>query len=186
MVGWIGTVPLAAHQVMLTISQLGYMLYYGMAAAVAIRVSYYHGQKSYANADNTASAGLQLILLMGVAISIPIFLFRHVIGGLFTNSNEVVGMVSLTIIPFIIYQFGDGMQSNYANALRGLSNVKPLMFVAFVAYFVITLPLGYFFGICLGGGLVGIWSAFPFGLTIAGVLYWLFFRRTLRREARLI
>jgi len=105
---------------------------------------------------------------------------------LFTNSNEVVGMVSLTIIPFIIYQFGDGMQSNYANALRGLSNVKPLMFVAFVAYFVITLPLGYFFGICLGGGLVGIWSAFPFGLTIAGVLYWLFFRRTLRREARLI
>lgn len=186
MVGWIGTVPLAAHQVMLTISQLGYMLYYGMAAAVAIRVSYYHGQKNYANADNTASAGLQLILLMGVAISIPIFFFRHVIGGLFTNSNEVVGMVSLTIIPFIIYQFGDGMQSNYANALRGLSNVKPLMFVAFVAYFVITLPLGYFFGICLGGGLVGIWSAFPFGLTIAGVLYWLFFRRTLRREARLI
>ena len=169
MVGWIGTVSLATHQVMLTISQLGYMLYYGMAAAVAIRVSYYHGQKDYANCNTTARAGMQLILLMAVVVSIPIF-----------------GMVSLTIIPFIIYQFGDGMQANYANALRGLSNVKPLMLVAFLAYFVITLPLGYVFGIVFNGGLVGIWSAFPFGLTVAGVLYRLSFQKTLRKEERLM
>ena len=95
-------------------------------------------------------------------------------------------MVSMTIIPFVVYQFGDGMQSNYANALRGLSNVKPLVYVAFLSYFVITLPLGYFLGIYLDAGLVGIWSAFPFGLTVAGVLYWLCFRRTLHKEARLI
>ncbi|MBF1555625.1 MATE family efflux transporter [Segatella salivae] len=186
MVGWIGTVSLATHQVMLTISQLGYMLYYGMAAAVAIRVSYYHGQKDYANCNTTARAGMQLILLMAVVVSIPIFCFRNVIGGLFTDSQEVIGMVSLTIIPFIIYQFGDGMQANYANALRGLSNVKPLMLVAFLAYFVITLPLGYVFGIVFNGGLVGIWSAFPFGLTVAGVLYRLYFQKTLRKEERLM
>ena len=186
MVGWIGTVSLATHQVMLTISQLGYMLYYGMAAAVAIRVSYYHGQKDYTNCNTTARAGMQLILLMAVVVSIPIFCFRNVIGGLFTDSQEVIGMVSLTIIPFIIYQFGDGMQANYANALRGLSNVKPLMLVAFLAYFVITLPLGYVFGIVFNGGLVGIWSAFPFGLTVAGVLYRLYFQKTLRKEERLM
>ena len=33
MVGWIGTVALAAHQVMMTVGQLGFMMYYGMAAA---------------------------------------------------------------------------------------------------------------------------------------------------------
>ena len=186
MVGWIGTTALAAHQVMLTISQLGYMLYYGMAAAVAIRVSNYHGRQDYACADTTASAGFQLILLLGVAISVPVFAFRHVIGSLFTDSGDVISMVSMTIIPFVVYQFGDGMQSNYANALRGLSNVKPLVYVAFLSYFVITLPLGYFLGIYLDAGLVGIWSAFPFGLTVAGVLYWLCFRRTLRKEACLI
>ena len=46
MVGWIGTTALAAHQVMLTVGQLGYMIYYGMAAAVAVRVSNYHGQNN--------------------------------------------------------------------------------------------------------------------------------------------
>lgn len=135
MVGWIGTTALAAHQVMLTISQLGYMLYYGMAAAVvAIRVSNYHGQKNYDEANYTANAGFQLILMMAVVISVPILLFKNSIGLLFTDSQQVVQMVSLTIIPFVIYQFGDGMQSNFANALRGLSNVKPLMFVAFLSY----------------------------------------------------
>lgn len=185
MVGWIGTTALAAHQVMLTISQLGYMLYYGMSAAVAIRVSNFHGQHNYQQAETVAHAGFQLILCMAVTISIPIFLFRNSIGALFTSSAEVVNIVSLTIIPFIIYQFGDGMQSNYANALRGLSHVRPLMVVAFVAFFVISLPLSYVMGIWLRGGLVGIWSSFPVGLTTAGLLYWWSFRRAIRKAKSL-
>jgi MATE family multidrug resistance protein len=44
MVGWIGTTALAAHQVMLTVGQLGFMMYYGMAAAVAVLASNYHGR----------------------------------------------------------------------------------------------------------------------------------------------
>ena len=140
------------------------------------------GQKNYDEANYTANAGFQLILMMAVVISVPILLFKNSIGLLFTDSQQVVQMVSLTIIPFVIYQFGDGMQSNFANALRGLSNVKPLMFVAFLSYFVITLPLGYFLGIYLKGGIVGIWSAFPFGLTTAGILYQVYFKRTLKRE----
>ena len=71
------------------------------------------------------------------------------------------------------------MQYTYANALRGTTNVRPLMFIAILAYFVISLPLGYLFGIRLGGGLAGIWYAFPFGLTSAGILYYVFFKRTL-------
>ena len=47
MVGWFGTTALAAHQVMLTISQLGYMIYYGLAAAVAVRISNFMGQQEY-------------------------------------------------------------------------------------------------------------------------------------------
>ena len=34
----------------------------------------------------------------------------------------------------------------------------------------------------LGGGLAGIWYAFPFGLTSAGILYYVFFKRTLASQ----
>ena len=40
-------------------------------------------------------------------------------------------------------------------------------------------------GIWLRGGLVGIWSSFPVGLTTAGLLYWWSFRRAIRKAKSL-
>lgn len=179
MVGWIGTTALAAHQVMLTISQLFYMIYYGMAAAVSVKVSNYHGRKDYHASSATANAGLHIILLIAVCLSVPIFLLRNHLGALFTDNHEVSLLVAALFIPLVVYQFSDGLQCTYANALRGLAYVKPMMFIAFVAYFVVSLPMSYLLGIKLGYGLQGIWYSFPFGLTIAGVLYYIYFRKRL-------
>jgi len=176
MVGWLGSIALAAHQIMLTIGQLGYMMYYGMAAAVAVRVSNFHGQKDTVGIHHSASAGFHLILLMAVSISIPLFFLRNEIGGWFTDNAEVTPLVANLIFPFIIYQFGDGMQCNYSNALRGIADVKPVMYIAFIAYFIISLPAGYLFGFVFNWGLTGIWFSFPFGLTSAGLMFYLRFR----------
>ena len=180
MVGWLGAMALAAHQVMLTIGQLGYMMYYGMAAAVAVRVSYYHGQKDKEGVRHSASAGFHIILLMGVIVCIPLFLLRNEIGGWFTDNDGVTLMVASLILPFIIYQFGDGMQCNYSNALRGIADVKPVMYIAFLAYFIISLPAGYLFGFVFDWGLTGIWLSFPFGLTSAGLMFWLRFHKQIQ------
>jgi len=69
------------------------------------------------------------------------------------------------------------MQCNYSNALRGIADVNPVMYIAFIAYFVISLPAGYLFGFVLDGGLTGIWLSFPFGLTSAGLMFWWRFRK---------
>ena len=57
----------------------------------------------------------------------------------------------LSIFPFLVYQFGDGLQITFANALRGISDVKLMMIIAFVAYFIISLPVGYFCGFVWDG-----------------------------------
>ena len=106
-----------------------------------------------------------------------IFLLRNRIGGWFTDSAEVSAGVLSLLLPFFIYQFGDVMQINYANALRGIADVKPLMLIAFIAFFVISLPVGYLCGFVLDYGLMGVWMAFPFGLTSAGVMMWWRFRK---------
>ena len=85
------------------------------------------------------------------------------------------------IYSLIVYQFGDALQITFANALRGTADVKPMMWIAFVAYFVIALPVGYLCGFTLDGGVVGVWVAFPAGLFSAGFLFWLRFRYRLRR-----
>lgn len=182
MVGWLGVTALAAHQIMLTVSQLFYMIYYGMAAAVAIRVSYFQGQKDVKALRQTTYAGMHLILLIAVCVSIPVFLLRNQIGGWFNDDAEVQSLISILIIPLIVYQFGDCLQCTFANALRGISYVKPLMFTAFFAYFMLCLPVSYIFGFVCDWGLVGIWFSYSVGLTSAGVLYYYFFHKGLRQS----
>ena len=156
MMGWIGTAALAAHQAVATFTTIGFMLYYGIGSAITILVSN--------------------------AIVIIMALFRQQVGYLFTDSEEVNGIVALLIIPTMVYQFGDGLQVAYANALRGIGDVKPMALIAFVSYFLVCLPAAYLFGFVCQGGAMGIWWGFPIGLTLAGVLFYSRFRYKMKNS----
>ena len=175
MVGWMGAMPLAADQIMLSLSTLFFMVYYGLAGAIAIRVSHFHGQRDRISAERSTWAGFHIILVGAILISIPIWIMRNDISYLFTDSAEVCQLVASCIPLLIIYQFGDGLQCSFGNALRGLACVKSMMIVSFIAYFIVSLPLSYIFAFPVGWGLRGIWTAFPICLMLAGVLYYLAF-----------
>lgn len=177
MIGWLGTIALASHQVMLTISTFAFMMYYGMGAAIAVRVSNFHGQHDWNNIRRTAYAGFHIIMVMAIVFGFTLYLLRYQLGGWFTDSAEVSATVVTLMLPLLLYQFGDGLQITFANVLRGISDVKPMMVIAFIAYFIISLPVGYLFGFVVGWGTFGVWMAFPFGLTSAGIMLWLRFRK---------
>ncbi len=181
MVGWLGTIPLAAHQVMITVSQLFYLVISGLASALSIRVSHFIGQNDIAAVRATSADGFRLALTISACMSVPIILFRHNIGALFSDNVEVHQVVAMLIIVLVIYQFGDALQYTFANALRGIACVKPMVWYAFIAYFGINLPMGYFLGFVADLGILGIWVAFPIGLTVAGVLFWQRFRKEMRK-----
>ncbi|MCD8289921.1 MAG: MATE family efflux transporter [Prevotella sp.] len=176
-VGWIGITALASHQIMLTISQVLYMIPCGMAAAIAIRVSYFYGRNEITNVHRAVNSGFHVIMVIAVVLSITVLSLRHNLGYWFTDSNEVSRLVAQLTIVVVVYQFGDGLQYTFANALRGISCVKPMIWIAFLSYFIISLPLGYFLGIYLGIGVVGVWCAFPVCLLCAGVLYYIYFMK---------
>lgn len=182
MVGWLGTLPLAAHQVTITISQLFYLTIFGMASAMSIRISHFAGQNDNDGILANSRDGFRLVLMCSLLLSLPILAFRNHIGALFTSSVEVQQTVATLIIVLVVYQFGDGMQYTFANALRGIACVRPLVPCAFIAYFVISLPLGYALGFVAKLGILGVWLAFPVGLTVAGVLYWQRFRKEMKKR----
>lgn len=181
MVGWIGAMPLAADQIMLSLSTLFFMVYYGMAGAIAVRVSHFHGMRDSVSANRSTWAGFHIIMVVALIISIPIWSSRHEISYLFTDSTEVCQLVASCIPLLILYQFGDGLQCSFGNALRGLGCAKAMMIVSFIAYFIVSLPLSYIFAFPVGWGLRGVWTAFPICLTLAGVLYYAAFRYYRRR-----
>ena len=136
-----------------------------------------HSMSRKAAVRATAAAGFRIILLIACVVAVPIFMLRGQLSLWFTDSREVCSLVAAAVVPLIAYQFGDGLQCTFANALRGIAHVRPMMLIAFFSYFVVSLPLGWLLGIRLGLGLVGIWWAFPVCLTCAGALYYLAFRK---------
>lgn len=172
MMGWIGSTALAAHQVLGVITTLGFMVYYGIAAAVTIRVSAFKGQGNWLDIRRASFAGLHLI--MGVAVIFVLFIlaFHKNMGYLFTPEHDVVAMVALLSWSVILYQFGDGLQILFANALRGIADVKYMAYRAFFCHFGLALPIGYICGFILDWGAIGIWCGFPVSLTTLGILLW--------------
>lgn len=170
MIGWLGSIALAAHQVMVAISTLGFMIYYGVGAAVSVRVSNYFGQGDLSNVRRTTMAGFHLILCLAIAASC-IFLFsKDFIGLLFTTSEDVINMVSTLVAILVVYQFGDALQITYANSLRGIGDVVSMAVISFIGYFVIAMPVCYICGFILNWGIQGIWTGYPVGLTLTGVM----------------
>lgn len=170
MIGWLGSIALAAHQVMVAISTLGFMIYYGVGAAISVRVSNYFGRGDLLNVRHTTMAGFHLILCLALMAS-TVFLFsKDLIGYLFTTSAEVINTVSTLVIILVAYQFGDALQITYANSLRGIGDVVSMAIISFIGYFIIAMPICYICGFIFHGGIQGIWLGYPVGLTLTGIM----------------
>lgn len=180
--GWFGKIQLASYQVVNTIAQLGFMTYMSFGVATSIRVANYTGLRDTVGIRRITSAGLHLNLLLSTIAS-AIFL----IGGsnlihVFTPDPEVTGAALMLIAPLILYQYGDTVQLTYANALRGTSNVKPLLWISIVSYIIIGMP----FLLLLAKGLemknVGVYYSFSLALIVASVLLYRSFRTTVAKK----
>ena len=176
MIGWLGTVPLAAHQVVASISTLGFMVYYGVGAAVSIRVSNFFGRGDITGVRRATLAGTHLLGLLAISVSVFFLLVREHIGWLYTSSEDVANLVAVLMIILVFYQFGDSLQIIFANALRGVADVTSMAMISFIGYFVIALPVSYICGFVLDWGIEGIWIGYPVGLTLTGgMMCWRFY-----------
>lgn len=184
--GWIGASALAAHQIMATVSSLAFMVYYGIGAAAAIRIAYYMGQNEWEEVRKTALTSFWMSIASGVFVVSLLCFFGTSIAHIFTTSSEVAILFLSFFPPFICYQIGDCLQITYANALRGIKDVRAMMLYAFIAYILVSLPLAYIFAFPLHMGAVGVWWSFPFGLTTAGLCYYFQFRKHYKKQNRLI
>ena len=170
--GWISTTTMAAHQIMLSLSQVFFLIFAGIGMAITVRVSNFNGQKKYKSVRNTVQAGYQMILAIVLINIIIIFSLRGFIGKMFTSDQEILKILPPAMIFLAVYQIADASQMTFISALRGIGRVKIVALTSFVSYILISLPISYFMGITFNYGLAGIWTAFPISLSIAAIIYY--------------
>lgn len=170
MIGWLGEMELAAHQVAVAISTISFTIYLGLGSAVAIRTSVYKGMHDWVKVRRVTAAGVFMAIVLSITLSIALLLCCDTVGKLFTDDRAVSDIVAILIPILIAYQFGDSIQIVLANALRGLSDVTSIMIISFVAYFLVAIPSGYTIAFLLGVGISGVWLSYPIGFTCSVLL----------------
>lgn len=182
MAGWLGKIPLASFQVMLIVGTLGFCIYYSFAASVSVLVSNAAGLNDNAKIRRISFAGFHILLAIATISSLVFIVFGETLIRAFTDDTAVI-ITSLSLIfPLVLYQYGDATQINFANALRGTSNVMPMLWIAFVSYIVVGLPSTYLLAFTFEMGLYGIFLSFSVSLFLAAALFIYFFMRTTRQK----
>lgn len=183
MMGWIGTMELAAHSIALEITAIFFMFHIGLGNAATVLVGRAYGKNDSAALRAAGKASVALSLGFAVLTMLVYFIFAETMVGLFIGPHEAqrdeiiaFGMTLLIVAAF--FQLADGGQAMGMSLLRGVQDTRAPMFIAAFAYWGVGLPAGYGLGFIAGWGGVGIWMGLIVGLTIAAIaLHWRFWKR---------
>ncbi len=178
--GWLGTVSLAAFQVTIVVSTLGFCIYYSIGTAIAVTVANDAGRGSLRDCRRSAFSGYAVMLVFAALSSAALAMFGRPLMHLFSDDTAVLALAGTVIIPLLLYQLGDATQIAFSNALRGTSKVMPMVCIAFVCYVVVGLPSTYLLAFTAGLGIYGLVLSFSVSLFLAAALFLYFFMRATR------
>ncbi|HMS93922.1 MAG TPA: MATE family efflux transporter [Tabrizicola sp.] len=182
MMGWIGTVELAAHGIAIEVTALTFMLHVGFSSAATIRVARFDGQGDRNEVRRASVVAVILSLMVAVASVILFLTMAHPIVALFLDLSKpesarilAYGVTLLAVAA--LFQLADGVQVMALGLLRGVQDTRVPMWLAAVSYWVIGIPTSYVLAFPLGLGGVGLWLGLVVGLVCAAAsLMWRFWR----------
>ncbi len=187
MMGWLGTVPLAAHGIAVQLASITFMVHLGLSNVATIRAGNAYGRQDPIQMDRGARVVTAMSLIFA-ALTIGLFLLLpEEFLSLFMQQDEPrrpeilaigVGLLAMAAL----FQLVDGAQVISLGLLRGVQDTRMPMIYAAVSYWAVGVPASYIFGFKLGFGGVGIWLGLVLGLAVAAVLLSVRFWNSILKE----
>ncbi len=169
-IGAISPVQQAAHQVAITLASFTYMMATGISAAATIKSGNNFGVKNFAILRQSAISSYHLVILLMAGTAIIFTLGNQILPYLFTTDSGVIYFAAQLLILAAFFQLFDGTQVVGLGILRGMGDVNYPTIITFLAYWVVGIPVGYYFGLHLKLGAVGVWYGLVLGLVVSSVL----------------
>ncbi|MEY4697115.1 MAG: hypothetical protein RIT14_1543 [Pseudomonadota bacterium] len=189
MMGWIGTVELAAHGIAMQVASMTFMVHLGLSNAVTVRTGFAHGAGDRAALRDGALVGIGLSAGFGLAMVAMFLTWSEAIIGLFLDlskpeSAEIVAFGVVLLALAALFQMADAMQVMALGLLRGVRDTRGPMAITAVSYWLIGVPCSYVLAFPAGLGGVGLWLGLVLGLmAAAGALMWRFWAGRWRATA---
>ncbi len=186
MMGWLGTIPLAAHGIAINLAGATFMIHLGLSNAATVRVGTAMGRK---DTEHMTRGALMVIVLsvgisfaiVGLFLTMPETLISWFLAPSEPEKDAILATGVTLLFVAALFQFVDGAQIMALGLLRGVMDTRAPMIIAVISYWVIGVPCGYLLGFTYGWGGVGVWMGLVVGLSAAAVLLmWRFWGPKLR------
>ena len=170
LMGTLGAVVVAAHQVAINYAATMFMIPLAMHSAMTIRVGQTVGRGKPRDARYMGLVGITLCgLIMAVSAAIML-IFREAIVGFYTTDAAVRDIAVSLLVMAAVFQISDGIQVGGAGALRGFKDTKIPMLLNFAGYWLLGFPLAYYLGVVLEQGPKSVWFGLVASLTVTAIL----------------
>jgi MATE family multidrug resistance protein len=183
LIGRLGAVALASHQIALNTVALTYMVPLGISSAAAVRVGQAIGRKDPRGAGDAGGTAILLGAAFMTLAGIALLVFPRQIARVYTPDATVIRSTVLLLAAGAAFQLFDGIQTVATGALRGAGDTRTPMFCHFTAYWIIGLPLGAWLCFRRGWGALGLWVGLSLALILIGIILLFVWRRMVHRLA---
>ncbi len=181
-IGTLGAVQLASHQIAISCASVAFMVSWGLSQGGSIRVSNAWGRNSWKDINNIGKSTLLSGLLYGIFGAISFVCLRNILPRAFTGNAAVLSLSAILMLYAAVFQISDATQAIGAGLLRGIKDVRiPTLYIA-TAYWVIGIPLGCLMAFTFEMGAAGMWIGFVGGLTFSSLFLNNRFFKMLRRR----
>jgi MATE family multidrug resistance protein len=175
MMGWLGTVPLAAHGIALQCASITFMLHLGISNVATIRAGNAYGRGDRDHLARGARVVFIMSLITAVLTSVVFLVWPEPLVLVFMQSSEpardqIVAIGVGLLAMAALFQLVDGAQAIALGLLRGVQDTTVPMAIAAISYWVVGMPCSYIFGFVLGYDGIGVWMGLVLGLACAAIL----------------
>lgn len=170
--GMISAKDIASHQIALSMASFTFNLCIGFSVASTVMIGRKLGQRDFVELRKVGVNNIKIAFIFMVLCGTFFILARNTLPTFFTKKEdvEVIQLASKLLIIASLFQLSDGIQVTALGILRGIQDVKIPGYLTFFAYWIITIPLGFYLCVTLKMGAFGMWIALGLGLTISAVL----------------
>ncbi|MFD0793859.1 MATE family efflux transporter [Mucilaginibacter litoreus] len=176
LIGTIGAVPQAAHQIAISLASMTYMMASGISSAAAIRSGNYYGAGNHYELRLSAISNYHIVIVFMFSTALIFTVFNQWLPWLYTSDKAVIHIASQLLMVAALFQLFDGTQVVGLGILRGMGDVNKPTLITFISYWIIGLPIAYLLGIFLKLGVIGVWFGLVSGLMASSVMLFVRFR----------
>ena len=175
MMGWLGTIALAAHGIALQLASITFMIHLGISNVATIRAGNALGRRDPAHLVRGAIAATTMSLLVAAATIVGFVLWPEPLIDAFMQSEEpardqILAVGAGLLAMAALFQLVDGAQAVALGLLRGVQDTKVPMILAGISYWLVGIPVSYLLGFTMGLNGIGVWLGLVVGLGVAALL----------------